>query len=252
MRIKNMNETAEVKSNKKRNISIIVIFILICFGGCSYSFISYIQKKAGMGIYDNYDKMEPTIFTISEYDKIEECYKKGIYKLFHDNEYFDGSYFLTKIPGRAKKVIAYGNFSNKKGSEYTDKDIAFVIEKNDFRSSSVYIMSASGDLLFFEEFDGELPTISSFKKGAKIFMNKEVLEKAPSDGVMIYFKNSKKALLYLPEKKVFEEFYQYTQEDLDSRGDETESEGDYTEESDSVVNKVIVPSNVVKDTTAVK
>lgn len=243
-----MEEVSEVKNNKKRNVTIIVILVLIFLGACSYGFVSYLKNNSGSGAYANYEKMAPTIFAISEYDKIEEHYKRNIYKLFYDNDYFDGSYFLTKIPSRAKNVIAYGNFSNKKGTDGTDKDIAIILEKNDFKSSSIYIISASNDLLFYKEFEDELPTITSFNKGAKIFMDKDVLEKSPSDGIMIHFKDSKKALLYVPEKKVFEEFYQYTQDDIDSRSNDMESEGDYEQESDSVADDFTVHSNVAKDT----
>ena len=209
-------------------------------------------------ITTDYDRDKQKIFTLQEYDKISESFKKVIHQLFLQNDYLtDGTYFFTKIPSRANKVIAYGNFSNKKEYNgvdaayedgYINDDIAIVLEKNDFESSAICLLSENGNVLYYKEFENELPTIKSFKKGAKIFMDSTVLQKAPSDGILIFTKNEKRVLLYVPEKNIFEIFYQYTNEDLKNR--ESEMEDDYYEEEiDSVktINNLKESPNTIID-----
>lgn len=253
MKIENLDPNNQPKTGKSKRILIFVI--LICVIGLGYFLYSLNKSNNTVG---DYERRKEIVFTIAEYDKISENFKKAIFQLFLQNEYLEnGSYFFTRIPNRAKKVIAYGNFSNKKEYDgvdiahedgYINDDIAFVLEKNDFKSSVIYIMSESGNLLYYQEFEDELPTISSFKKGAKIFMNDTVLQKAPSDGILVYTKDSKKALLYVPQKNIFEMFYQYTNEDLEDMENEEGYVEDY-EESDSIEKEVILTP---KDTAIVK
>ncbi|WP_149207586.1 hypothetical protein [Flavobacterium johnsoniae] len=252
MKIENLKDNSIAKNNKKKKIIIGVILILIISSVLGY--IGYANSKSNTS---DYDRDKELIFTISEYDKISENFKKVIHQLFLQNDYLiDGTYFFTKIPSRANKVIAYGNFSNKKQYNgidvaheegYINDDIAIVLEKKDFKSSAICLLSENGDVLYYKEFEDELPTIKSFKKGAKIFMDDTVLQKAPSDGILIFTKNEKRVLVYVPDKNIFEIFYQYTNEDLKNR--ESEMEDDYEEEIDSVktVNYIKEPLNTVND-----
>lgn len=252
MEIKNLEENSIAKSNNKKKIIISIILLVII--GSVLGCINYAYGKTNTSDYDR-DKQQ--IFTISEYDKISENFKKVIHQLFLQNDYLkDGTYFFTRIPSRANKVIAYGNFSNKKKYNgvdaayeegYINDDIAIVLEKKDFKSSAICLLSENGDILYYKEFEDELPTIKSFKKGAKIFMDNTVLEKAPSDGILIFTKNEKRVLIYVPEKNIFEIFYQYTNEDLKNR--ESEMEDDYEEEIDSAktVNNLRESLNNVND-----
>jgi hypothetical protein len=232
----------ENKKSKKNKLKILLFIVLI--GIIGFSLTLYFKKESiNNEVYNNGDMQK--IFTISEYDSINENFKNSILNLFTQNGFLEnGSQFFTKIPSRAKKVIAYGNFSNKKDYNGPDAayvancinvDIAFVLEKNDFKSSVLYIIAENGDLLYYKEFEDELPTISSFKKGAKIFINERVLEKSPTDGILIFSKYSKNALLFNPKENIFEMYYQYTKEDLENQ--ESEMEEDYKGENDSIANK---------------
>jgi len=64
---------------------------------------------------------------------------------------------------------------------------------------------------------------------------------------MVFTKNEKRVLVYVPDKNIFEIFYQYTNEDLKNR--ESEMEDDYEEQIDSVktVNYIKEPLNTVND-----
>lgn len=243
MSTNNLVEKKEVKRSKKKIFKILLFLFLVCITG--FGLVSYLNYKSIENSENSYNNNIQNIFTIPEYDNISENFKKGICQFFVDNQYLvDGSYFFTKIPNRAKNVIAYGNFSDKKiydGLAYAHEagfindDIAFIIEKYDFKSSAIVIMSEGAGLLYHKEFEDELPTISSFKKGTKIYMGDSVLAKSPTDGVFIHTKYSTNALLYVPEKNIFETFYQYTKEDLENQ--ESEMEEYYEEENDSITNE---------------
>ena len=257
MKIENLEDNTVAKSNNKKKILTAIILIIII--SCLLGYISYADTKSTTSDYDR-DKQQ--IFTISEYDKISENFKKVIHQLFLQNDYLkEGTYFFTKIPSRASKVIAYGNFSNKKDYNgvdvahedgYINDDVAIILEKKDFKSSAICLLSENGDILYYKEFEDELPTIESFKKGAKIFMDTTVLQNAPSDGILILTKNEKKVLIYVPEKNIFEIFYQYKNEDLKNR--ESEMEDDYEEEVDSVktINNFRESVNTVNDSLEIK
>ena len=231
------NKTVPVKRNKKKKY--IVIFLLLIAIISGFSIYNYLENESRFTHNDPH-LFEESIFQISEYDTITELYKERIRVLFDENEYIsDGSYFFTKIPSRAKKVVAYGNFSNKRETQETDTiyesdpygdDIAFIVEKNDFRSSAIFIMASNGSVLYFYEFNGELPTIKSFKKGAKIFMGETVLTGAPCDGLLIFTESEKRVLIYVPKKDVFNMYYQYTNQDIeDQKNNEEYYEGEEEE-----------------------
>ena len=243
MSTNNLVEKVEVKKRKKKFFKILLFLILIGIISLGVYLFKENKKINEKSIYNS--EMS-NVFALAEYDNISENFKVAIFGLFKDNKFLeDNSQFFTKIPSRAKKVIAYGNFSNKKeynGADataeenYINDDIAFILEKNDFKSSVLYIMSENGSLLYYREFDDELPTISSFKKGAKIFINDRILEKSPSDGILIFTKNSKNVLLFNPKQNVFEIYYQYTNEDLEYDENEVD-DYEYEDANDSIVNE---------------
>lgn len=170
-------------------------------------------------------------FTISEYDDIPINFKRGIVKIFKDNKYYnldgdDNQYFFTKIKDRAKKVIAYGNFTDNKSDK--NIELAFLLEKQDFESSIIFVISERGDVLFKKEYRNELPTITSFKKKALIYLDEMKLSPSPTDGILLNFKSYQKVIIYNKESKKFEEYYQYDNKDL-NRKDEFEEENESEE-----------------------
>lgn len=225
----------EENITKKKRKKIYIILGSIVLVGLLLFFLAFSFKNAASARdSENYEAEMNIAFPIAEYNSINDSFKYAIHSVFKQNDYFDtGEYFLTKIPDRAKKVICYGNFSDDPDGHNTS-DIAFILEKNDYKSSAIFIMSETGLLLFHKDFEDDLPTISSFKKGAKIFMDDLVLVPAPSAGVIVNFKHRKIALLYNPKSKSFEEYHQYSNEDLKSMEEEEHyHEEDYEEESEA-------------------
>jgi len=235
-----MEENTTKKKSKKIYI-VLGIIVLVC--ALLFLLVEKMRINQVERDLDSYEAEMASAFPIPEYNKINDSFKSAIHNVFKSNGYFEsGEYFLTKIPDRAKKVIAYGNFSNDPDAN-KDSDIAFILEKNDFKSSSIFLMSETGLLLFQKEYVEELPTISSFKKGDKIFMDDLVLVPAPSDGVLVYFKYRKVVLLYNPKTKSFEEYHQYTNEDLKSmKEEESYHPEDYEEESEAATSDTTAAS----------
>lgn len=235
-----MEENITKKKSKKIYI---ILGSIILVGLILFLLVEKFRVAAAEKSSENYESEMAIAFPIPEYDKINDNFKSAIHNVFTSNGYFEsGEYFLTKIPDRAKKVIAYGNFSDNPDAN-ENSDIAFILEKNDFKSSSIFLMSETGFLLFQKDFEEELPTISSFKKGAKIFMDDLVLVPAPSDGVLVHFKYRKIALLYNSKSKSFEEYQQYSNEDLKSmKEEESYNPEDYDEESEAATSDTTAAS----------
>ncbi len=180
----------------------------------------------GLASMKDYNKWKHTTFKIPEYDDIPENFKRGIVRIFMDNGYYvsDGNpnYFLTRIADRADKVYAFGNFTGG-----NSKEMAFLLERFDFKSSELYIISELGDLLYWKELSDELPTIHQFKKGARIFMDEMKLVPAPVDGLISNDKDNKYVYLYNQSTKTFNKYYQYTNEDIKNEKEEREYYQDY-------------------------
>ncbi len=177
------------------------------------------------------------IFTIPEYDNIALRYRRGITKIFMGNNYLEPAddkpvYKFTRIKDRAKHVFCYGNFTDRNDANDWNKEMAFLVEKNDYQSSAIWIISAKGDILFWKEYSNELPLINSFKKGQKIYMNEMKLVPSPADGIIIKNKASKYALLYNKETKTFDSYYQYNDDEI--RETTTPEEGPYIEELEDI------------------
>ncbi|MNE09360.1 hypothetical protein D3C81_1153880 [compost metagenome] len=141
-------------------------------------------------------------------------------------------YKFTRIKDRAKSVFCYGNFTDRHDADNWNKEMAFLVEKNDYQSSAIWIISAKGDILFWKEYSSELPLINSFKKGQKIFMDEMKLVPAPADGIIVKNKSSKYALIYNKGTKTFDTYYQYS--DSEIKEATTAEEGPYMEELEDI------------------
>ena len=186
-----------------------------------------LADEHGLATMQDYEYWKGATFRISEYDNIPVNYKRAIVKIFMDNKYYDNDepYHLTSIKDRAPKIYAFGNFTGR--SQEGKPDMAFLLEKQDFQSSALFIISSLGDILYWKEYSSDLPIIGGFKKGSKIFIDKPVLEPSPLDGLIIQFKYSKDALVYNSQLKTFEPYHQYTKEELEAdpeEGDEPDVE----------------------------
>lgn len=221
----NSNPKLPKKSNKKWILpSVIAALLLIAFSflyNWQRYFTSTDSPQVEYGtpaiVIENFDYLESITFKIQEYNKINKEYRKGIIQLFINNKFYDAEdhserFHLTNIKDRAPKVFAFGNFTGK--SETNKDDLAFLVENEDSSSSILFIISSNGDVLYKKRFDSEVPVINSFKRGSKIFMDTEHLEPSPEDGLIIKFKSRKSVILYVSKTTNFEEFHQYTTEEL--------------------------------------
>lgn len=247
-----LKENASIPQNKSKKKKIIIIGSIIVLILLSFFILyKYIDEKnkreealllgdsvahealpfindSSLATIEEYDYWQASVFPIAVYDGIRENYKRAIVKIFIDNKYTtSGEYFLTKIENRAKNIFAFGNFTGRKQNDW--KDLAFLVEKSDFKSSGLFIITFEGHLLYWKQYEDELPLVSSFPKGSKIFMNKTILEPSPQDGLILKFKDRKEVLLYNSQTKTFETFYQYTKEDIEAE----KQEETFEEEVDS-------------------
>ncbi|WKW45824.1 hypothetical protein P3875_08505 [Myroides sp. JBRI-B21084] len=187
------------------------------------------------------------IFSVSEYDQIPENYKMFVYNFMDVNKFLDGTYFLTKIPDRAKSVYAFGDFTD---DDNDDDDMAVLFEHNDFKSSMLVIFNHKGEVLFVKKYENELPTINSFKVGSKIYENEAKLTPATCGGLIIKTDYRKEALVYDKKTKKFNLNYQYTEDEIKSMNEPEEYyEEDYSEEpvdntpEESIINSINEDSN---------
>lgn len=240
--------TVQKKRRNPLKILLWIIVILLALGGlffCGVIAYTYMQRNEGyttdayesepngLASESDYSYWKNATFTIPEYDNIPENFQRGIVKIFMDNGYYDtdenANYFFSKISDRAKKVYAFGNFTGGSAQE-----MAFLLEKQDFESSALFIISENGDLLYWKELSYELPTITSFKKRAKIFLDTLELEPAPNDGIISQYKDSKYVFIYNQDSKTFDKYYQYTDEDIKNANEESDYEEDYDEEYEEI------------------
>ena len=233
-----MENSEKPKKKIWRTIGIIVATLVISFGGLFLAVV-LLEKKEIKERDDDFLLDMYKIFPINEYGVVPDNYRDCVHSVFSVNGYLESNeYFFSKIPDRAAKVIAYGDFSND-GSTGDNRDMAFILEKNDFASSALFMISDNCLLLFHKSFESEMPTISSFKKGSKIFMDAPELVAAPADGILLYFNYGKEAIIYNPKTKKFEQYTQYSNQDLKDMKlrDAMEAEGgdEYEEgETDSI------------------
>jgi len=245
------------KPAKKRNVVKLVIWVLVIvilivttavmayrFGGykerLSYNGTdsTYIADSVfvdGWANPQDYEQWKGAVFSIPQYSDIPVAFQRGIVKIFLDNNYFDKSntdnaYFFTKIKDRAYRVIAYGDFTGQ-----GEREMAFLLEKTDYASSAIFIIPQKGNVLYWKALDNELPTIKNFRKGALIFMGDMKLVPAPNDGIIKQTKTNKYVLIYNHQTKTFDEYYQYTDEDIKNAQEEANSDDDEEEtEADTV------------------
>nr|WP_297307855.1 hypothetical protein [uncultured Flavobacterium sp.] len=230
---KNLDSNQKPKSNKKIILIIFSILAVICV--ITFIVIKYVYNKTQE---DHNNQIElsfeekqaamANLFSVAEYDAIPNNYKEHIYHFMEYNDFLDGTYFLTKISDRAKKVFAFGDFTSDNNDE---DDMAILLESNDFKSSKLVVFNHKGELLYVEDYEYDLPIINSFKVGSKIFMDDIKLVPSPCDGLIIKTEYNKRALVYNKKAKKFETYHQFSQDEIDSIENEREyNEQDYYEE----------------------
>ena len=240
--------------NKKRIILLVLlaIILLAVVGVLAFRYGSYVQRQAdepvggaytadpgimnGLASHNELEQWSGAIFTIPEYNTIPEHFKRAIVKIFLDNKFYtneDGNqHFFTKIKDRSSKVIAYGDYTGE-----GDTQMAFLLEKADFQSSAIFIITKEGNLLYYKDIGNELPTIKRFSKGDLIYMDEMELIRAPFDGIIKQTKGSKYVLIYNSKTKTFDEYYQYTADDIKHYNDEDALDEEPVEDVDSTAVK---------------
>lgn len=234
---------ATISTNRKQrpNAKIwILVFLVICIAA-SVGFYFYEKRKAIDGLsvqyadsaaVELYGDYSADFYTrwlpINEYRTLDLNYQDAMIKFLVENDHGkDGYYFLTRIPARAKKVICFGNFANRTNSD--DLDIAFLVEYYDFTTSRLVIMDKGGNLLFTKNL-ASLPIINSFKKGAKIYKDKYVLEASDTDGIIVKDEHNKYAIVYDKNTQLFQSYYQHTEAEIKAYNNP--SSGSYEEIGD--------------------
>ncbi|RZJ74673.1 MAG: hypothetical protein EOO47_20800 [Flavobacterium sp.] len=248
-------ENKPIKRNRTKRVIWIILGVLALIGALTFTYFygNYQARKDYYAIGDelaypadsvfvdgwaspeDFEQWKNATFTIPQYDDIPTPFKRGIVKIFLDNGYLGNKentdlYFFTKIKDRAYRVIAYGNFTGQ-----GEREMAFLLENSDYQSSSIFIIPQKGNVLYWKKLPSELPTIKSFKKGALIYMDKMELVPAPNDGIIKQTKNSKYVLIYNAQTKTFDEYYQYTNDDIKSAQEEQEMDDEPEEVVDTTV-----------------
>ncbi|QDW24370.1 hypothetical protein FFJ24_005850 [Pedobacter sp. KBS0701] len=113
--------------------------------------------------------------------------------------------------------------------------MAFLLEKRDYSSSAIWIITEKGDIIYWKEINDELPTIKHFSKGSLIYLDKMELVPAQGNGLIKQAKSSKYVLIYNRQTKTFDSYYQYTAGDI--RSAKQELEGEESESTDTSVNE---------------
>ncbi|WP_337085171.1 hypothetical protein [Elizabethkingia anophelis] len=244
-----LQNTKNPPKNKKKIILIILLglALLVLVAFLAFNYGSYMQRQEepvgeayeadpsvmnGLASHDELQQWKNAIFTIPEYNDIPVNFQRAIVKIFLDNKLYtneDGNqHFFTKIKDRSSKVIAYGDYTGE-----GDTQMAFLLEKADFQSSGIFIITKEGNILYWKDINYELPTIKRFAKGALIYMDEMKLVRAPFDGIIKETKGSKSVLIYNSKTKTFDEYYQYTAEDIKHYNEEDAMDEEPTEDVDS-------------------
>ena len=221
------NQEPPKKKNKK-GLIVGVVAALTVLGIGAYFFIDYKMNEKKVYVADDSEETEYAIkspenninsasyskyLTISEYQNLPQNYQGAILHFLEENDHgTDGSYFVSRIPSRAKNIYSFGNFTGENNVD-NNQDIAFIAEYFDYKTSRLVIMNANGDLLFTKEYSS-LPIINSFKKGSKIYAGERKLTRSNYDGIILKEPNTKYVIIYDGKSKQFVEHYQYTESDL--------------------------------------
>lgn len=230
------------KSKKGLYITLALVAILLISAGVYWKLTTTTEEELpAETTTPAYDQL----FSTAEYDQIPDHYKQFIYDFMEYNGYLDGTYFLTKIPDRAKSVYAFGDFTDDDNDE---DDLAVLFENNDYQSSMLVIFNHKGEGLFIKQYTGELPTINSFKVGSKIYENEAKLTPASCGGLIVKTDYRKDAIVYDKKAKKFNIHYQYTEEEIKSMNEPEEyyDEG-YEEENTEAVPEPSIINSINED-----
>lgn len=224
------NTFSNPKKKSTSKMMLIIVGIIILMAAIGVGIVYLVDQKVTdyetdqlTKSFEERESEKRNLFSVSEYDAIPDEYKEHIYYFLEYNGFLDGSYFLTKISDRAKKVYAFGDFTSD-DNDYDD--LAVIFESSDFKSSKLVIFNHKGELLFVEDYEYELPTINTFKVGSKIYMDEPKLVPAPTDGLILKSQYNKRAIVYNKKDKKFNTYHQYTKEEID----EIENDINYYEE----------------------
>ena len=163
----------------------------------------YMIGNTLVGIYNFNDYRES--FSLEPFSKLHTVVKREILKNRYANNV---AYTLTQNKERAKDVIAYGDFDDDGIT-----DVAILIDNVERQSSRLLILctnSATNEpyLAFAETYVDKL-RIKSFKKGAKIFLEEDVLVPSPIDGIIIKGDGSKAAIIYDKNTQKYKTYGQF-------------------------------------------
>lgn len=190
---------------------------------------------AGMEAYTHWRR---AVFPIGEYDAMPVNFRRALVKVFVDNKYLQPDkdteiHRLTRIKDRAPKVFTFGNYAGREDGGH-NPDMGVLLESSDFASSALLVLSPKGDLLYWKKYPDSLPVITSFRKGAKIYMGNDLLEPAPEDGMILETDDRKWVVIYDRRSKTFKDHYQLTEADVKERQQAaaapTEGDGEECEE----------------------
>ncbi|WP_313376994.1 hypothetical protein [Chishuiella sp.] len=242
------NNIFPMKNKKKTIIVSIVIILFISIGGILYLINSQknnndqyeYDKDESYPVYIHENGKSYTIdqmlynkfFTIDEYKNLPPNYQYSILNYLGNNyRDEDNYYFVSRIPSRAKTIYCYGNFTNK--NKNSQKDLAFIAEFSDYKSSKLIITNTNGDLLFTKEYYS-LPIINSFKKGAKIYMGAKKLVPSNCDGIILQEPDEKYAIVFDNKTKQFIQYHQYTSEEIEEQDHYYDNDEEYENNNDSI------------------
>lgn len=218
------SSTSKASSVKKKKLLLIIVMGATLVGGMLWLFKKDVEHGVDEIPATNAYSMDD-VFKLPEFMEIENHYKDCVLSVFEVNGYLENhKYFLTTIHDRAKNVFAFGDFTNT-NVDREQYDMAFVLEQNDFKGSCIFITSTECNILYFKNFEDEIPYIHAFKKGAQIYLDRPKLEASTIDGLILEFKNRKEVLIYNSISKSFESYYQFNENDF------IESEEYYEDES---------------------
>ncbi|MGI9525867.1 MAG: FG-GAP repeat protein [Weeksellaceae bacterium] len=159
----------------------------------------------GNTLVDSYSFDEyRTSFSLEPFNQLHT----GVKSLILSNKYTNNmNYELTQNKDRAKDVIAYGDFDSD-----GINDVAILIDNVENQSSRLLILCTNSAtdqpyLAFAENYVDKLK-VSSFKKGAKIFMEEDRLVPAPLDGIILTGEETKGVIIYDKNLQKFQTYGQ--------------------------------------------
>ena len=183
----------------------------------------YLEASLEDLVEDGYTEEFLTAFPNTEAQQLPAVpVKRSILDYLTSNNIF-GDYGFTQDPNQIKKAIVLADF-NMDG----EQDVAVVLE-NKYESSRLLVFCYNKDLkksyLAYSEYASCPAAINLFNKDAKIFINSEILVKAPNNGIIYQIlgcSTQKFAVFYNPKMMRFEKYLQVPLSEIQSDEDKDE------------------------------